>query len=279
MAVKFDLLGTEEIDLLLHPERWAPTFDADGRDAVEDDRHARWLQANPHSHAHPEILLVVGGGGRHAHRDAIYPCRPGSAFFFGPFVAHDPEPPPHLPDARQLWFALHGSRATARMIEVSGGAWRRAWAVVLPGTRDIIAEWKRACGSRSGPEPVRRLRLMAAAQLLVATLLESGDEIARDDDPRGFQRAVVAAICEHIEETAGRGDDLASLARLAGYSRYHFARLFKRETGMTVLEYIDRCRLERTRGMIAGGSTYAQIAEALGFSSAQSFSRWYQARR
>lgn len=277
MAINTNLLAPDEIAVLADPDRWSPVFGPDASGAIDDPRHARWLRENPHSHAHPEILMVVSGSGCHAHGERIFPCRPGSAFFFGPFEEHDAEPAPHLPDARQLWFALHGNRATARMLEVADGRWRRDWALVLPGSQDAVAQWTRAW--EPVPDAVRRLRLMAVAQLLVAALLETGDEVARGGDQRGFQQAVVAAICDHIEETAGRGDDLASLARLAGYSKYHFARMFKRETGMTVLEYVDVCRLTRTREMVAAGRTYAEIAEGLGFSSAQSFSRWYQARK
>lgn len=274
MSVECDLLASDEIDLLLRPERWSPVFGEAADGAIERPRHEQWLRENPHAHAHPEIMMVVSGGGCHAHGQRIFSCQHGSAFFFGPFDAHDAEPAPHLPDARQLWFALHGNRATARMIEVADGSWRREWAVVLPASQDAVGQWRRAC--EPAAEALRRLRLMAVAQMLVATLLEAGDEAARGDDRRSFQQAVVAAICDHIEETAGRGDDLASLARLAGYSKYHFARLFKRETGMTVLQYIDTCRMRRTREMIAAGRTYTEMAEELGFSSAQSFSRWYQ---
>jgi AraC family transcriptional regulator, mar-sox-rob regulon activator len=271
------LLRPEELALLLRPERWAPVFGGDCPGAMEDARHAQWLLDSPHSHAHPEILAIVSGGGCHGHGEAIFPCHPGRMFFFAPFDAHDPEPAPHLPGGRQLWFALHGSRATARMIEVGDGRWRRDWALVLPGSGEAVGAWRRA--EEPGDEAVRRLRLLAVAQLLVAALLEAGDDEARTDGHREFQQAVVAAICDHIEETAGCGDDLGSLARLAGYSKYHFARLFKRETGMTVLEYIDTCRLARTHKLTAAGRTYAEIAEALGFSSPQSFSRWYQQRK
>lgn len=277
MTVENDLLRDHEIDVLVHPERWAPVFGDGDAEPIEDAHHARWLRENPHAHAHPEIMVIVSGGGCHAHGERIFACRPGTAFFFASFDAHDPEPAPHLPDARQLWFALHGSRATARMIEALDGSWRREWALVVPAGQDAVGQWRRA--EDSGPADVRRLRLMAVAQLLVAALLEGGGRAADAVDRRGFQRAVVEAICDHIEETAGRDDDLASLARLAGYSKYHFARLFKRETGMTVLEYIDTCRLARSREMVAQGCTYAEIAEELGFSSPQSFSRWYQDRK
>ncbi len=277
MSVESNLLRSDEIDVVVNPEGWATVFGDSAAEPTEDARHARWLDDNPHAHAHPEIMVIVSGGGCHAHGERIFPCRPGTAFFFGPFDAHDPEPAPHLPDARQLWFALHGSRATARMIEVAGGSWRREWALVLPASHDAVGQWRRA--EEAPVAEMRRLRLSAVARILVAELLEVDASAPGTDDRRGFQRAVVEAICEHIEETAGCGDDLASLARLAGYSKYHFARLFKREAKMTVLEYIDRCRLERTQEMVAAGKTYREMAEELGFSSAQSFSRWYQQRK
>lgn len=277
MTEDSELLSGDEVEVLLRPERWEPVFGDDAAGRADNERHSRWLRDNSHAHAHPEILLVTKGGGWHAHGEAVYPCHPGRVFFFGPFDAHDVEPAPHLPRTRQLWFALHGDRATARMIEVSEGVWHRRWALVLPGSQGAIGQWRRA----EEPEgaALRRLRLMAVAQLLVVMLVEVGDDAAGSADSRAFRQAVVAAICDHIQETAGRGDDLASLARLAGYSKYHFARLFKRETGMTVLEYIDTCRLARTHEMLTTGRTYAEIAEALGFSSPQSFSRWYQPRR
>jgi hypothetical protein len=70
------LLSAEETALLLHPERWEPVFCADCEGAIDDGRHMRWLQEKPHSHAHPEILLIVSGGGYHAHGEALYPCPP-----------------------------------------------------------------------------------------------------------------------------------------------------------------------------------------------------------
>lgn len=279
MTVDSGLLTPEEVAVLTRPERWSlvPGQGAEAHDAA----HLRWLADNAHAHAHPEILLVLAGEGLHAHGDRIYACVPGTVLCFAPFDRHDAAPAPHLPDCRQLWFGLHGNRATARLLDIRNGRWRLEWGFVLSECQDAVREWRRALSPAESTDAaaVRALRLRAVTQLLAAALLE-GDYTRPDDtDRRAFGRAVVTAICEHLDETAGRGEDLASLARLAGYSKFHFARLFKEHAGMTVHEYIDLCRLERTRELLGGGASQREIADALGFSSAQSFSRWYRRYR
>jgi len=279
MLVENGLLTADETAILLHPERWSLV---PGQAApVRDDRHARWLADNAHAHAHPELLMIVAGEGLHAHGDGIYACAPGTLFCFAPFDGHDTVPAPHLPDGRQLWFGLHGNRPTARLIEVRDGRWRREWGHVLGGCQDAIREWRRALGSHADETtaPVQGLRLRAVTQLLAAALLEGDYSGAEAGDRGAFGEAVVAAICEHLDETAGRGEDLSSLARLAGYSKFHFARLFKEHAGMTVHEYMDVCRLDRTRELLGQGATQAEVANALGFSSPQSFCRWYRRYR
>lgn len=280
MLVENGLLTADEIAVLLHPERWSLV--PEQATPVDDERHVSWLADNAHAHAHPEILVVVAGVGLHAHGDRVYACAPGTVFCFAPFDRHDAAPAPHLPDSRQLWFGLHGNRATARLLDIRDGRWRHEWGHVLAECQDAIREWRRALDAHGESEalgPVRALRLRAVTELLAAALLEGDYARAEASDRSAFGAAVVAAICEHLDETAGRGEDLASLARLAGYSKYHFARLFKKHAGMTVHDYVDACRLGRTRELLAQGATQAEVADALGFSSAQSFCRWYRRYR
>ena len=69
-----------------------------------------------------------------------------------------------------------------------------------------------------------------------------------------------------------------ALARMAGYSTYHFLRLFKKHTGHTVHAYIDQCRQKRMEQLERKGTPRAQIAHALGFTALSSFSRWRRQR-
>ena len=67
--------------------------------------------------------------------------------------------------------------------------------------------------------------------------------------------------------------DLATLAREAGYSRFHFHRAFAAAYGETPRAYLTRRRLERAKTLLrVANLTVTEICFAVGFSSLGSFS-------
>lgn len=101
--------------------------------------------------------------------------------------------------------------------------------------------------------------------------------------PNQLPRAVEAVVsaCRAIESTA-QAPDLASLARAAGMSAFHFHRVFKSLTGMTPKAYVTAHRAAKLRvalpqmprvtdaiyeaGFGSSGRFYASSANALGMS-------------
>jgi AraC family transcriptional regulator len=80
-------------------------------------------------------------------------------------------------------------------------------------------------------------------------------------------------INEHIEETIG----LSELAEIAGVSRFHFARIFKRSTGLTPMAYVERSRLLRAQELIkAAEHRLAEVALAVGFADQSHFTRRFR---
>ena len=78
--------------------------------------------------------------------------------------------------------------------------------------------------------------------------------------------AIVARACRQID-LAESMPDLASLARAAGLSRFHFHRLFKLHTGMTPKAYVSAQRAQRVREqLLRGGDVTGALYEA-GFGS------------
>lgn len=55
----------------------------------------------------------------------------------------------------------------------------------------------------------------------------------------------VRRVQDYIDENIHRPITLNGLARAAGYSPWHTARLFKRYTGIAPFEYIRRLRLSK----------------------------------
>ncbi|MDE2517422.1 MAG: methylated-DNA--[protein]-cysteine S-methyltransferase [Rhodospirillales bacterium] len=89
-------------------------------------------------------------------------------------------------------------------------------------------------------------------------------------DPTGARaaiaRAVVEDACAALEqaETAPSLDDLA---RRAGFSRFHFLRLFKAHTGLTPRQYGARLRAERLGAELAAGARVVDAVAGAGYGS------------
>ena len=82
--------------------------------------------------------------------------------------------------------------------------------------------------------------------------------------------AMVAKTCRAIEE-AEDFPDLDDLARLAGMSRFHFHRVFKRATGVTPKTYADACRARRVRDALPASKSVTEAIYAAGFDSNSRF--------
>lgn len=80
------------------------------------------------------------------------------------------------------------------------------------------------------------------------------------------QQAVIERVCRHIE-AADSVPDLDSLAALAGYSRFHFHRVFKAVTGVTPREYATATRRRRMHQALAEERRVTDAALSAGFNS------------
>lgn len=80
----------------------------------------------------------------------------------------------------------------------------------------------------------------------------------------------------HLRDPLGQAD----LARVAHFSEYHFARVFRAVTGESVVQFVQRARLERAAYLMQARPDRAlgDIAAEVGFASASDFSRVFRQR-
>jgi AraC-like DNA-binding protein len=94
---------------------------------------------------------------------------------------------------------------------------------------------------------------------------------------RGLSRPVLQRACDHIERHLGDEMSLSAIARVAGMSRFHFARLFRASTGHSPMAYLLRKRIERAKTLLGCGElAICEIAATLGFSDQSHFSRTFR---
>ncbi len=86
----------------------------------------------------------------------------------------------------------------------------------------------------------------------------------------------IAGILTFIENNLGENLSLSTLEARFDLSRYHLCRLFRRETGYTVHEYLTNKRIIHAVEMLNEGSTALEAADATGFND---YSNFYKAFR
>ncbi len=116
--------------------------------------------------------------------------------------------------------------------------------------------------------PLFREGLCLSVMALLRDRYSSESNAARPAGCSGMGAKQIKHVHEFIQANLDQPISLAQLAGIAGYSRMHFAVVFRQITGMRPHEYLTRARVERSRSLLLNSSlTIAQIAAAVGFSS------------
>ncbi len=78
---------------------------------------------------------------------------------------------------------------------------------------------------------------------------------------------------DHIDRQYAMALDLEQLARVAGVSKFHFARSFEAAYGETPIRYLTRRRVERAQDLLRTANlTVTEVCMVVGFASLGSFS-------
>lgn len=84
-------------------------------------------------------------------------------------------------------------------------------------------------------------------------------------------------ICNYINEHCTEDLSLDKIAKLAGFSKYHFTRLFKQITTTTFYKYLNLKRIEHAQKLLADpGIPVTEVALSSGFSSLSAFIRMFK---
>ncbi|MDR3536748.1 MAG: bifunctional DNA-binding transcriptional regulator/O6-methylguanine-DNA methyltransferase Ada [Acetobacteraceae bacterium] len=123
---------------------------------------------------------------------------------------------------------------------------------------------------RPGCRAPRRLPNNGRYSRSVAEAEAAGFRACKRCDPKGERAAIAQAVvrdaCAHIEASEAI-PSLETLATRAGYSRFHFLRMFRDHTGVTPRSYAEGVRARRLSAALAGGTRVADAVADAGYGS------------
>lgn len=121
-------------------------------------------------------------------------------------------------------------------------------------------------------EPTRYASMVTLLETFAAQLGQHAESLAVIEE--GKDPAPIAKARRHVHEHLGETVSLAEVAKTAGLSESHFCRLFREVTGLTLTDYVNRCRIERAKEeLLKKGKRVSEIAFEVGYQSLSQFNR------
>lgn len=149
---------------------------------------------------------------------------------------------------------------------------------IVPGLQELMLAIEREYNSK--------IPLAGASiySMLIEMLVTVGRKYSNNADSmdvsRGKQQEYAekfTGICSYISSHYAEDLTLEDAAEMAGFSKYHFARLFKQFTGKTFYRYVNITRIETAEKLLSEPSaSITEIAVKSGFSSPPAFVRMFK---
>lgn len=252
-------------------------------DIIETAYHQRGydpLYNLRHSHDECfEIIQIYSGSGSVLIGERLYPMQPDSVYFINGLETHATNPRESEKYVRnkvivsgsflnELCRVCGIEEIQKRLFLERGGACHRPDAALSQQMDGLFARIHSAAGQHDFAKG-------HVASLLLELLLMVQRFTEADEQPV----SQIDTLMRHINENLYGQLDIDSLAQAVHLSKYYMCRLFKRQTNMTIMEYIIQRRISEAKKLLLYSRlSISEIALRTGFSSLSFFSRAFRER-
>ena len=246
--------------------------------------HLRTEQTAPvdyHYHEFCKLLLLVSGQGAYVVDGQRYLLQPGDAVLIGSRSVHRPELERNFAYERIIIYIspeylTQVSTENCDLSQLFSGQQGHVLRPSESGRKRIFELATELEGELSSAEYGREILSSTA---LLRLLVEIGRRMQRKDIQTAKavmpQNSRVLDIMRYLDTHLAEDLDIDTLAEGFFISKYHMMRLFHRETGLTIHNYLTQRRLLRARDLITGGMRATEACYRCGFRSYSSFTRAY----
>ena len=138
---------------------------------------------------------------------------------------------------------------------------------------EIIDEYGKA---KEGYKLVLKARLYDLAVILLRYMPK---EVCSPGDEMGQMERLkkLDMVFAYVERNHQNHIGLDEISKVAGFSKYHFTRFFKENTGMTFLDYLNNFRITKSEWyLMYDTNSIIEVAYKSGFNSVKTFNRVFK---
>ncbi len=236
--------------------------------------HYRRHRYLPHIHDTYALGIITDGAEAFNYRGVTHVAGPGQVVCVNPGELHDGQPAREEFSYRMLYPSVDMVAAVASdLIDRPTPAPMVEQAVI--DDPDLAGRLvKLHCLTEAGEG---RLAVETALTEAIGLLISRHAALQRPVRRPGRESAPVARARAAIEAHPERDVGLDELAAVAGLSRYHLLRAFRREVGVTPHAFVTGRRVARAKQLLADEEPLSGIALACGFYDQSHFTRTFKA--
>lgn len=222
----------------------------------------------PHTHNHVELFYIVGGNGQFLIEDQLYPVNTNHLVIINPNVTHTEVGL----NAQPLEYIVLGIEG----VELSINNNSNGQFCILDHfeSMDITSCLRNILREMELKQPGFEDICQAFMEILIIRLMRSTGLSVPETPQNNVGNHQCATVRRYIDQHFKESLTLDQLAEEAHMNKFHLSHAFKREYGISPINYMISRRLEESKYLLAETDlSMSQIAQLLGFSSLSYFSQ------
>lgn len=224
----------------------------------------------PHSHSYAELFYIVDGAGQFQINDRLFPVRAHQLVVVNPNVIHTEISLESHP-LEYIVLGIEGLEFT--ISDTSEGSF---CVYTFDGNNDVLPCMRKILTEMQNRESNFQILCQAYMDIIVVQLMRNASVSAVPIHSRLPANRQCATVKRYIDHHYKENLTLDELAEKVSISKYHMAHVFKREYGVSPINYIIDCRIREGKRLLAETDLApSQIASILGFSSSSYFCKTF----
>jgi len=238
---------------------------------VASSRYGGDWHSVPHTHNHLELFYIVGGRGQFLIRDQLYPVNASDLVIINPNIPHTEV----SLNAQPLEYIVLGIEGME--LETGDGGNGQFSILDHVGSVEVSGCLRNILREMEQKNPGYEEVCQAYMEILIIRLMRRTSLSVPAEPQVNAGNRQCAAVRRYIDLHFKEALSLDQLAEEAHMNKYYLSHTFKKEYGVSPINYMISRRIEESKYLLAETDlSMSQIAQLLGFSSLSYFSQVFR---
>lgn len=225
----------------------------------------------PHAHTYTELFYIVGGDGQFQINDMIFPVQPNQLVVVNPNILHTEVSYEDHP-LEYIVLGIEGLELTTPGDEDS-----RHCIYSFPEQNAVLNSMRSILQEMQDRKQEYETICLAYMDIITVQLMRNASVSVSQTQARFPANRQCAAVRHYIDQHYKENINLDMLAERVNINKYYMSHAFKREYGVSPINYLIFCRIREGKRLLSETDlSLSQIATVLGFSSSSYFSQSFR---